>query len=280
MQKVVIIGRNSYLAAGLQSHLENCAVSWLDFNDWRDNMPLLAEADWIINFAMSPACYEKDMLEEELIDVQIARCIKDFSANYIFISSRKVYGQSSQCLCHKETDPLIGQDWYARNKIKTEQRLKEILPGRLTILRISNVLGEPVLRKGYKTFIGWICENFLQSGKLIVTQNMSSVKDFVTKAFIHENIAEIIKHKILGTFNLSSGIGISVRELLAGYVGEANLIDHGNQLPKEDQFILDNTLLSKYTGKTLTRKEIQQDLSSYHQQLEKIRKDNIITEQK
>ena len=141
MQKVVIIGRNSYLAAGLQSHLENCAVSWLEFNDWRDNISLLAEADWIINFAMSPACYQKDMPEDELLDIQIARCIKDFNAKYIFISSRKVYGQSSQCICHKETDPLLGQDWYARNKIKTEQRLKEILPGRLTILRISNSSG-------------------------------------------------------------------------------------------------------------------------------------------
>ncbi len=280
MQKVVIIGRNSYLAAGLQSHLENCAVSWLEFNDWRDNISLLAEADWIINFAMSPACYQKDMPEDELLDIQIARCIKDFNAKYIFISSRKVYGQSSQCICHKETDPLLGQDWYARNKIKTEQRLKEILPGRLTILRISNVLGEPVLRKGYKTFIGWICENFLQSGKLIVTQNISSVKDFVTKSFIHENLVKIIGQKIVGTFNLSSGIGMQVREVLAGYVGEENLIDEGQHLPLADQFILDNTLLSQYTGKLLSKKEIQQALSSYHQQLAEIKKQNRTAEQK
>lgn len=280
MQKVVIVGRNSYLATGLQSHLENCVVSWLEFNDWRDNISLLAEADWIINFAMSPVCYQKDMSEDELLDIQIARCIKDFNAKYIFISSRKVYGQFPQCFCHKETDPLLGQDWYARNKIKTEQNLKEILPGRLTILRISNVLGEPVLRTGYKTFIGWICESFLQSGKLIVTQNMSSVKDFVTKVFIHENLAEIIKLKILGTFNLSSGIGIQVREVLSGYVGEANLIDLGNQHPKEDQFILDNTLLSHYTGKVLSKKEIHQALSSFHQQLMKIKQQNRTVEQK
>lgn len=278
MQKVVIIGKNSYLADGLEPYLTHSKVAWLGFNEWQEKLSLLAEADWIVNFAMSPSCYQKDMPSNELLDYQIAEYIKSFKAKYIFISSRKVYGQSAQCVRHRETDPLLGTDWYSKNKIKTEQLLQAKLPGRLTVLRIANVLGEPVQRKGYKTFVGWICENFLEQGKLIVTQNVAAVKDFVTKDFIYENLSEVIRKNLVGTFNLSSGIGIQVHAVLAGYVGEDNLIYRGQQLPLADQFILDNTLLSKSTGKVLSLQEIHQKLSCYREQLMKINKHNQISE--
>ena len=75
-----------------------------------------------------------------------------------------------------------------KNKIKTERILKEILQDRLTILRVSNIIGKPVKRNNYKTFIGWICENYIKNGKLIVTQNAFALKDFITHDFLQKCI--------------------------------------------------------------------------------------------
>ncbi len=264
MQKVVIIGTDSYIATGLEYYLKDCKVDKLCFDNWHDNLELLQEADYVINFSIAPDFSTRKIEPADVLDVQIANYLKNCKTRYIFISSRKVYGISDALTIHKETDALCGCDLYSHNKIMTEQALKDILKDRLTVLRISNVIGEPVKRKGYKTFVGWISENFLKYGKLTLTQNADAVKDFITKDFLHENIAALIYRHKTGIYNVSAGFGTTVRDILSGYVGVQNIDFQAQDLPIMDQFVLDNTKLIQATNCEFTSEKLAKYLSVCH----------------
>ena len=267
MQKIVIIGGDSYIATGLDEKLKGYEVKYLFFNNWKEHISSLKNADCIINFSICPSFSTQDMDLNDILDIQIAEVIKDLNVRYIFMSSRKVYGSSDECKSYKETDPINGIDFYAKNKIKTEAALTKILSDKLTVLRISNILGEPVSRVGYKTFIGWICESFLNTGELVVTQNSNSRKDFITKDFLQDAIVTVLLSKTSGVINISSGFATSVGDILKGYVGEEHIKFNGEQIPPTDQFILDNSKLKKILPNSITRDDINRYLKKCYKQL-------------
>lgn len=269
MCKVVIIGFNSYLATGFSLFLQNDEVNCFNFKEWRENKSCMEQADYIINFAIHPEFSQREMTEDEILDIEIAKAIKNTNAKFVFMSSRKVYGTTKDCIIHKESDELKGFDFYSINKIKTERALQNILGNRAVILRIANVLGEPVSRMGYKTFIGWICENYLQNGKLNVNQNVEAEKDFVTKEFIHQSISAIIHKNLTGIYNISSGFGTNVKKVLIGYVGTKNLILLPHREERKDQFILDNSKLIEATGLSMSTIDIDNYLSGCNKRLDK-----------
>lgn len=271
MRNIVIIGSDSYLANGIDKQFCQANISFLEFNTWQQNVDLMKQADYVICFAIHPDFMKRDMDCSEVLDTQIATAIKDSNAKYVFMSSRKVYGTTNDCVVHKETDKAEGFDFYSINKVKVEKELYKILGDRLLILRIANILGEPVQRTGYKTFIGWICENYIQTGKLIVTQNADAIKDFIPKSFLHHAISSLIENNVTGTYNISSGLGTSVEKVLAGYVGKENLILQGNDEEKQDQFVLNNEKLLKATGLSISEDDIDKYLLQCRKILDKYR---------
>ena len=271
MQKVVIIGGDSYVAGGLEKYLTDCHVTNLHFDNWRDNIKTLKDADCVVNFSIAPEFSKQDVMPDEVIDTQIAKTIRNTDTRFIFISSRKVYGSSNECVMYTEDDALNGVDFYAKNKIITEHKLNNILGDKLTVLRLSNIVGEPVNRTGYKTFIGWICENYINQGHLVVSQNSRTVKDFVTKRFIHECLAEFIKKDTSGTYNLSAGFGMTIGDILNGYLGKSNVKYIGEDEPLFDQFVLDNSKLTATINKKITREEISEYLQDCRKQLHSLK---------
>lgn len=269
MQKIVIIGDSSYLAQGIEKFFSTDDVVKLSYHDWQKNIELLQRADYILNFAIHPYFMKREMDDEEILDIKIAKAIKNTKAKFVFMSSRKVYGTTKNCIIHKECDDLKGFDFYSINKIKIEKALQKILGNRTVILRISNVLGEPVSRIGYKTFIGWICENYLQKGKLNVNQNIEAEKDFITKDFLHQSISAIVHKNLTGIYNISSGFGTSIKKVLTGYVGTKNLVLLPHNEERKDQFILDNSKLIEATGLSISMIDMDNYLSGCNKRLDK-----------
>ncbi len=276
MQKVVIIGPDSYLATGLDKHLSDCQINYLYYHNWHENIKTLQQADCVINFSIAPAFSMRTVIPEEVLDIQIAQVLQQMNTHYIFISSRKVYGATNECVTHKETDTLYGFDFYAQNKIMTELKLRNILNERLTILRVSNIIGEPILRGGYKTFIGWICQSIAETGILEVTENENAVKDFITKDFLHQNLTTVIKNRLTGVYNLSAGFGIPVAKILTGYAGRDNVRFVGQHQHLKDQFILDNSKLLHDTHLTLHPQDITTYLNNCRAQLFQLTNMNLL----
>lgn len=267
MQKIIIIGGNSYIATGLDQKLSHKKVIHLFYHNWKENLNALKDADWIVNFSIDPCFSTGDMELKDILDIQVADAIKNYDVRYMFISSRKVYGACDICKEYSEEDALFGVDYYAKNKIKTEQALRQILEDKLAIVRISNIIGEPVMRAGYKTFIGWICENYLNNGELVVNQNSNSIKDFITKDCLHDSLIALISKNITGTVNVSSGFGTPVKDILKGYVGENNIRFNGENFPCTDQFVLNNTKLKNISNISMTKEGLLQYLRRCNEQL-------------
>lgn len=267
MKKVVVIGDDSYIALNINRKLTDFDVVYLKYYNCFDDINILLNADCIINFSISPNFSLGKMEEDEILDIKIAKLIANKKIHYIFLSSRKVYGMSDDLLIHKEDDPLQGSDWYSKNKIYTERKLSAILHDSLSILRISNIIGEPINRLGYKTFIGWICESFLKNGQIIFNQNSNSMKDFVTKDFIHECIYRVIDRRLIGIFNVSAGFPTSVKHVVLGYVSDKNIVFKADDLKCTDQFILDNSKILSALGINFTIDDVNSYLLKCNKQL-------------
>ena len=238
MTKIVVTGETSYLAQGIRDAFLGDDVHILFMPDLEKNADLIRSADVVINFCLHPEFSARDFKTEEIIDTDIAKCIRGTNVRYFFLSSRKVYGSSQDVTIYREDAPLSATDFYSRNKIKEEEHLMSLLGNQLTIVRIANVIGEPILRKGYRTFIGWITSEMAQKHHLTATENPATVKDYITRTYLQSALHALVHADARGIYNIGSGFGTSLFELLTEMVGSQNVDFDSSKAPK-DQFILD-----------------------------------------
>ena len=193
--KVAVIGNDAYLARNLQNvFISDDVMSFprLDYVDKEE----IKRFDAVINFTIQPEFSCKTLSQDELLDVKLARMIKGSETKLVMISSRKVYGSRNLADEIAEIAPLQPLDAYAKNKAAAEKVIQGIIPGQSLIVRVANVLGEPVNRTGYKTFMGWISESILTRGKLIVTENPETRKDFITRDYLQKALSVLIHKKV------------------------------------------------------------------------------------
>ncbi|MCL2335746.1 MAG: NAD-dependent epimerase/dehydratase family protein [Endomicrobia bacterium] len=272
--KCVIIGADSYLFSGLLPYLDGIELSYMTFQSWNEsaNLEILKEAGSVINFSIHPDFASRRIAEDKIIDVQIAEKLRDSKTNFIFFSSRKVYGTSAELVAYKETDALNPFDFYSENKAAAEKKLYDILGDRLSALRVSNVIGEPVLRSGYKTFMGWITESILKNGKLFVDQSKETKKDFITKDFLHKTLSFFIRNGISGTYNVSAGFPVTMDFLLTALAGKNNVVFEPGA-PVKEQFVLDNAKLFSKTGIKITKDDVENGAEKFNMALMKMKKE-------
>lgn len=211
--KVAVIGNDAYLARNLQNvFISDDVMSFprLDYVDKEE----IKRFDAVINFTIQPEFSCKTLSQDELLDVKLARMIKGSETKLVMISSRKVYGSRNLADEIAETAPLQPLDAYAKNKAAAEKVIQGIIPGQSLIVRVANVLGEPVNRTGYKTFMGWISESILTRGKLIVTENPETRKDFITRDYLQKALSVLIHKKVSGIINVGAGFALSLERLL------------------------------------------------------------------
>ena len=258
-KKILIIGSDAYLARGMSDCFPGYEVDSIARADTDKNFNLFKQYDAVINFTIQPEFSQRNLTASELIDAQIAKCLVGSHTKLVMLSSRKVYGSHENADIIKETDNLDPQDFYAKNKVKAEQALQMILPNRHLILRIANILGEPVNRIGYKTFMGWISESILATGKLTVTENRKTKKDFITRNYLHRVMFSLIDKEATGIFNVGAGFALTLEDLLTKIAGEKNIIFEDIQPPR-DQFILNTDKLHHYM-QPFTHSELEKHCS-------------------
>lgn len=264
-KKCVILGSNSYLAKNLDTYLTDMDVFTLNHSNWINNLELIKNADYVLNFCISPKDFLQDVLVDDVIDIQIARELQDSNALFYFMSTRKVYGQSASLVTYDEDSELKPFDHYSKNKVTIEQELRKILCDRLSILRISNILGVPEKKIGYKTFMGWITQNYLERGKLYLSESKSTVRDFITIRYFHYVLSNLVRHSVVGIHNISSNLKIPLGVVLGEMVGEQNIIEK-KTIPT-DQFLLSNKKTTKYINKVLTEDDFLAEITEYRKLL-------------
>lgn len=243
---MAVIGNDAYLAQNLQNvFISDNVMNFprLDYVGKED----IRHFNAVINFTIQPEFSCKTLSPDELLDVKLAQMIKGSETKLVMISSRKVYGLRNSADEIAETVPLQPIDAYAKNKAAAEKAIQKIIPGQCLIARVANVLGEPVNRIGYKTFMGWISESILTHGKLIVTENRETKKDFITRDYLQKALSVLVHKQVSGIINVGAGFALSLEKLLTEIVGEEHIFFEG-KVPPRDQFILNVDRLHRFVS--------------------------------
>ncbi|MDA9291251.1 NAD-dependent epimerase/dehydratase family protein, partial [bacterium] len=129
----------------------------------------------------------------------------------IFLSSASVYGLSEHTNSFKESDPLIGETHYAKEKILLEQEIKNICQNRdalFNILRISGMYASKKSNWKKDNLIDQISQSICSSQPRTweITDYGTQIRDFCSLEFLRLAIKKIIDLNFDNncTLNLSS----------------------------------------------------------------------------
>jgi len=254
--KLILIGKNSFLSNILFKRLKKkIKIKKISLKDFY-KIKKLQDYSHICNLATHPNYLSKKYSCKFDIDIRILNKIKKLNLKYIFISSRKVYKMKFNIT---EKDKLYPKDIYSSNKIITEKKLKKILKERLIILRVSNVLGEKIknIKRVHKTFLDNYI-NYLKDNKIYYYCN--DFKDFITEKMFADIFFLILKKNVFGTFKISLGKKIYIREILKWL----NYENHQKQkfilnIKKKpnDSFTLNNNKIKKITRLQALKKDVE-----------------------
>jgi hypothetical protein len=158
--------------------------------------------------------------EDHDLDLRWARLARQADLHYVMLSSRKVYAEDEQFGACEESK-VVGLDAYGRNKVETEKRLRDTLPpGKLTILRIGNLIGMEYPRDR-SSLMGYMLGELASKDCIEFTQSPFSRRDCLPFEVGADAMLRIMDQRIAGTYNLGAGFATMIGEialwLIAGY---------------------------------------------------------------
>jgi dTDP-4-dehydrorhamnose reductase len=239
MKKTLIVGKNSFIGKSFYHSTKNvdiisyCDIDTVDFSKY----------SVVLNCAITPEFKFEDYKQRYDLDYQVGIRSYANKCHYIMMSSRKVYGDSGECVPrYSEDDVLNPQDYYADNKVTSEKKIIN-LGGQHTILRASNVYGFEYERN---SFMGFCMTQLKHNNTIEYSISDKIIRDFISIKSVCKILNKVVELKPQGIYNLSSNHGTEIgdvaKSLIEGY-GSGKLIVTGQTI--KDQFILDNTRLLK-----------------------------------
>jgi len=222
--------------------------------------------DCVINLALDPGYRDQPYRPEMDVDRRLASLIGDRRLHYIMASTRKVYGHGGD-FPFKEESPLKPVDNYGRNKAQTEALLSEMLGDRLTVMRISNVVGFD-WQWDRAIFIGILLDSLRRNKRIVFDVSPFARRDFITDDAVAAALIWAAGQRLSGTFNLGSGIALPIGHLalwiLEAY-GSGDLLITSPYI--RDEFLLDVEKLSRDIGPPCTIEMIKDKCTELGRQI-------------
>lgn len=253
---IFVIGKNGLLGQSLKIHKD---WQFLSHTDAVGETSWIKNASCIINCAFSPALRTGPHQEDEDLDLKLARLVQEKSdCHYIMLSSRAVYGVSDVLVGWIENDTPTPISFYARNKLLIEHSLQNLLPNRLTILRLATMFGYELHRT---SFFGLAMTGLKEHNTITLDMRPDVPRDFFPVWRFADAMRVIAGNPQAGIYNLGSGHGTQCGNiaswLIAGY-GQGEIVSAKDY---KDPFYLNmGKTYAAWTGlhKTST-KDIRED---------------------
>lgn len=213
MQKILIIGKKSFIGSNLNIYLSKFfKVDKYTFETvMKKNDDFFNNYSHVINTSIHKNYIKKKYHHKFDLDRKFISKFQKINFFYIYLNSRKIYLSKENIKENSIVSP-IGN--YGRNKFKTEQFLKKNISTKLVSLRISNVIGKRKYndtRNNHKLFLDNFFKFKKEKKKISIHDDF---KDFISIDQFSRVIYEIIKLKIKGTYNVSIGEKIYVSEIV------------------------------------------------------------------
>ena len=241
----IIIGKRGFIAQNLVKFFEKKKIKFLNIslnNFLKLKKNNLLEFKNVINCSINKKIINYKYKVENDFDLKISNKIRFLNIRYIFLSTRKVYGNNKY---PNENSYLSPRCNYSKNKLISEKKCLRILKKKLLVLRISNLIGKRSYNKNrsHKTFIDNFSSN-LRKEKIVF--NFSDYKDFLSIDQFCTILYKICqKRKISGVFNVSIGKKIYLIDLIKSLIKyhpkKISLVN--NKKIKNENFVLNNKKL-------------------------------------
>ena len=245
MKRILLIGKRGFLGNHLNQHLrKNFQIKFISFREISNLKKTEANYDYIINTSINKNYINKKYNKKFDNDLKISNYLDPKKNIFIFLSSRKVYKSKENI---RETDKLNPLTHYSKNKLITENFLKNKFKKNILILRISNIIGYKlnVKKKLHKTFVDLFYE---KAKKGFIYDNKKRFKDFLSVQKFCEILVMIIKKDLRGTYNISIGRKIYLNQIISWlnkYNKKRFKIINFNSKKNENFYLNNNKLKSK-----------------------------------
>lgn len=255
MNKILIIGKKSFLGANLRHKLKHhYFIVNQTFEDvFKKNENYFNQYSYVINTCIHKIYIKKRYSKKFDLDRKFIDKFKKVNFNYIFLNSRKIYKTGKNL---KENSKKYPKNFYEKNKLITEKYLIKKIGKKLISLRISNVIGKRIYknsRSNHRLFF----DNFLEykkSNKILIVKN--DFKDFISIDQFCRIIHQIIMKKIIGIFNVSLSKKVFISEIV-GWIDKKYIKKLKFIKSNQDSFTLSNQKLISKIDYRPTKKELK-----------------------
>ena len=238
MAKRLIVGKTSFIGKELAKLKDYDIVAYKDVHHVD-----FSQYDGVINCALNPVFKTQSYDETVDVDYEMAKLAYENNCHYVMISTRKVYGSSSELKTYTEESPTNPFDFYSENKLICENKIIEDFGDKSVIVRGSNLFG---FELGRQSFMGFCMDQLKHSEKIIFSISEKTKRDFIDVNTSAHMLDKILKGKLTGIYNLSSNYGLEIgkvaKHLIRGY-GKGEFLCTSDVV--KEQFIIDNTKLIK-----------------------------------
>ena len=206
-KKILIFGKNSFIGSNLYTFLKNKHIVKIkSFNS--KSLKNINKFDYVINCSINKKYINKTYSPNNDFDFKIVNKLSK-DTHFIFLSSRKIYEPKANIY---EGSKVKCSNNYEKNKFITEKKILKIKGDKSIILRISNIIGFKKYnpRKVHDTYLDYLISK-IKKREIILNQN--EFKDFLDITSFSKIIDLIIKKKVFGTYNISIGKKVYLKEL-------------------------------------------------------------------
>ena len=222
-KNITVVGANSNTAKFIKKRLQaqSTANTWqfISHGDVEASKELLRQSDVVLNLSVHPEIMRVGTLNDETnLDMRLAKIIENSKAHYVMASTRKVYGNHPANPEITEESPIAPECGYGEAKVEIERQLAGILPAsRLSIVRFTNVAGfNDFTQVG---LVGTVFNRFAHGQPVKMTLDPDCARDFLPQHKFSEIMVAFSENPQAGTFNLGSGVGLPLRNIMETWAG-------------------------------------------------------------
>ena len=212
-KKILIIGKNSFIGSNLKKYLSKFFyVESLSFEQAiKKNVSSFDGYSHVINTSIHKNYITRKYESIYDLDKVFVRRFKRIKFIYVFFSTRKIYLPKENI---KENSTKQTKCFYSKNKLTTENFLKNKIKSNFLSLRVGNIIGRK-MNKNKRNVHNLFFDNYLilrkKNKRILVNDDF---KDFLSISQLNQIIHSLIKKDIKGIFNISISEKIYISELL------------------------------------------------------------------
>ena len=210
MKRILLVGKRGFLGNYLNKYLsKKFQIKFISFKEISNLKKTIIKYDYIINTSINKNYINKKYHKNFDNDFHISSFLDPKKNTLIFFSSRKVYKSKENIKESSKLNPLSN---YSKNKLITENFLKNKFKSNLLILRISNIIGFKKKQKNlHSTFVDMFYE---KAKKGFIYDNGNKFKDFLSIQKFSQILEMIIRKDLRGIYNVSIGRKIYLSEII------------------------------------------------------------------